>query len=102
MDILNPIGHDEWELVEVKSSVEVKRVNLWDIAFQAYLIAGNELKLRRCVLMRLSRDYVRQGALEPKKMFILQDVTSQASDLSRSIAERLDGMMKSVGLRNCP
>jgi hypothetical protein len=33
-DILNPVGSDEWELVEVKSSTEIKDVFLDDIAFQ--------------------------------------------------------------------
>ncbi len=33
-DILNPVQNDKWELIEIKSSTEVKDVNVFDVAFQ--------------------------------------------------------------------
>ncbi len=33
-DILNPVQNDVWDLIEIKSSTEVKDVNVFDVAFQ--------------------------------------------------------------------
>lgn len=51
IDILNPIGWNEWELVEVKSGVEMKDINLQDVAFQAFVLAGSGLRVHRCTLL---------------------------------------------------
>ncbi len=102
IDILNPIGRDDWELVEVKSGVEMRDVNLQDVAFQAFLLAGSGLSIRRCTLMHLDRDYVRCGDLDPRRLFVRRDVTQQAMELSRSIEAGLEEMMKTVGQRTCP
>jgi hypothetical protein len=37
VDILNPVGKDAWDIIEVKSSTEVKDVNLLDVAFQSFV-----------------------------------------------------------------
>jgi len=60
------------------------------------------LKLRRCTLMYLDRNYVRRGALEPKRMFVRQDVTEEAAGLSQSVEDQLKDMLKTVGRRVCP
>jgi hypothetical protein len=102
IDILNPIGRDDWELVEVKSGVEMKDINLQDVAFQAFLLAGGGLRVRRCTLMHLNRDYVRRGDLDPGRLFVRRDVTPQAMELSRSIEDGLEEMLKTVRQRTCP
>ena len=47
VDILEPVGMDEWNLVEVKSSTSCKDVYLQDIAFQASVARPAGLRLRR-------------------------------------------------------
>ncbi len=39
-DILIPVGKNEWDIVEVKSSTEARDVNLLDLAFQAQAAPG--------------------------------------------------------------
>jgi hypothetical protein len=102
VDILNPIGRDDWELVEVKSEVEMKDINLQDVAFQAFLLAGSGLSIRRCTLMHLDRNYIRRGDFDPERLFVRRDVTPQAMELSRSIEDGLEEMQKTVGQRTCP
>jgi hypothetical protein len=55
-DILNPVGKDAWDIIEVKSSTEVKDVNLLDLAFQAFVYNGAGLNIRRCCVMHVNRD----------------------------------------------
>ena len=71
VDILNPVGKDGWDIIEVKSSTEVKDVNLLDLAFQAFVSNGTGLNVRRCCLMNVNRDYVRRGPVDPKRLFTL-------------------------------
>lgn len=68
-DILEPVGADEWDLIEVKSSTELKDVNYFDIGFQYYLYTGAGLKINKCYLMCIDNTYVRNGDIEPQKLF---------------------------------
>jgi len=101
-DILNPVGGDAWELVEVKSSTSVKDVYIFDMAFQAFVYAGAGLKIRRCILMLINPDFVRHGDIDPAKFFKKQDVTAQVSAISRQIEPNLDEMFGIIQLERQP
>jgi hypothetical protein len=96
------LSKDAWDIVEVKSSTEVKDVNLLDLAFQAFVYNGAGLKIRRCCLMHVSRDYVRRGPVDPKKFFKIEDVTKDVSGLSREIEPRLDDMFRTIRRKQEP
>ena len=64
VDILNPVGQDAWDIIEVKSSTEVKDVDLLDLAFQAFVYNGAGLRTRRCWLMRVDRKRVARPSLK--------------------------------------
>ena len=51
-DILNPVGKDQWDLIEVKSTTSLKDVHVPDLAFQAWVFTEAGIKLRRCFLPR--------------------------------------------------
>ncbi len=102
VDILNPVGKNEWDLVEVKSSTEVKDVNLIDLAFQAFVCTGAGLGIRRCCVMHVNRDYVRRGRVDPRKFFKLVDVTEDVSGLSREIEPQLEDMFSAIRRRQEP
>lgn len=56
VDILNAVGHDAWDIIEVKSSTDDKPVDLLDQASQSFVYNGASLKIRSCWLMQVSRD----------------------------------------------
>ena len=101
-DILNPVSDDEWDLVEVKSTSELKDIHLYDIAFQVYVLAGAGLKIRRCILARINPDFVKKGSIDPHQFFVLEDVTNQVSGLSSSVETKLDELFRIIRLRQCP
>jgi len=80
----------------------VKDVHLYDLAFQAYVLAGAGLKLRRCILAHVNPGFVRNGTIDPHKFFVLEDVTNQVSAMSRDVENRLDGMFSTIRLRRHP
>jgi len=102
VDILNPVGKSEWDIIEVKSSTEVKDVNLIDLAFQAFIYNGAGLRIRRCCLMHVNRDYVRRGPVDPKKFFKLVDVTRDVSGLTREIEPQLEDMFSTIRRKQEP
>ncbi|HEV7924106.1 MAG TPA: DUF2779 domain-containing protein [Verrucomicrobiae bacterium] len=102
VDILNPVANDAWDIIEVKSATEVKDVNLIDLAFQAFIYNGAGLKIRRCCVMHVDRDYVRHGPVEPKKFFKVVDVTKEVSGLSREIGPQLEDMFSAIRRKQEP
>ncbi|HQP25816.1 MAG TPA: DUF2779 domain-containing protein [Smithellaceae bacterium] len=93
-DILEPVGNDEWNLIEVKSSTEMKDVNYHDIGFQYYLYTGAGLKINKAYLMCIDNTYVRKGDVEPDKLLKKIDVTdvikaTYSKTIEANVAEML-------------
>jgi len=102
-DILVPVSGNAWDLVEVKSTTSLKEdVHLPDIAFQAYVLAGAGVKLRKCFLAHINNEFVRQGAIDPQQFFTLEDVTKPVSVFSRDVEEQLDAMQRVIGAKTHP
>ncbi len=101
-DILNPVHHDAWDLIEVKSTTSVEDIHFHDLGFQAFVLTGAGLKIRRCILARINSDFVKNGVIDPHKFFVLENATNQVSALSRSIEPKLDEMFGTIRHRVCP
>jgi hypothetical protein len=98
VDILKPALKDAWDLIEVKSTTSLKDVHLEDLAFQARVLAAAGLNLRACGLMHINPDFVRRGNIDPKKCFVLEDLSQPVSDLSRIVEDKLGDMFQSIRL----
>jgi hypothetical protein len=101
-DILNPVGKDAWDLIEVKSSSGLKEEYLPDVAFQKYTYEGAGLKIRKCHLMYINNQYVRKGPIEPEKLFEMVDISRQCDELIPEIEEDMDDMLKVIGGKDAP
>jgi len=77
VDILAPVDGGQWDLLEVKSSTEAKEVHFEDLAFQTWVARGAGVAVRRSCLVRIDTTYVRQGALEPERLFAIEDLTEK-------------------------
>jgi hypothetical protein len=101
-DILNPVGKDQWDIIEVKSSTEVKEINLNDLALQRFAYEGAGLKIAKCFILHINNKYVRHGEIEPKKLFKQVDVTEEVGKLSSSILPNLKEMLRVIGEKKFP
>jgi len=101
-DILNPVGTDEWDLIEVKSTTGLKDVHIPDLAFQAWVFTGAGNKIRRCILCHINNQFVRHGEIDPREFFTLVDVTAEVSAYSSDIEEQISGMGRTIRLAECP
>jgi len=101
-DVLVPVGVDEWDIVEMKSATRVKEVNLHDVSFQKYVYEKCGLKIRKSFLMHVNRDYVREGKLEPEKLFTMTDVSEDIKPLELGIESRITEMLRIVNSETIP
>ncbi len=101
-DILNPVGKNEWDLIEVKSTTGLKDVHIPDLAFQTWVFTEAGIKIRRCFLCHINNQFVRHGEIDPKEFFTLRDVTAEVSAYSSNIEEQISDMGKTIRALKCP
>ncbi len=102
VDILRPAPKDGWDIVEVKSTTSLKGVHLDDLAFQAWVLTNGGLKIRGCHLCHINPDFARHGQIDPKELFVLEEVTAQVFELSKAVEDQVDGMFRTIRLRQQP
>ena len=101
-DVLNPVGKDQWDIIEVKSSASVKDVNLEDLALQRYVYEGAGLGIRKCILMHLNTEYVREGEIDAAELFIQADVTELVDGILPRVEADLREMVKIIAESKSP
>lgn len=80
VDILHRNGRG-WDLVEVKSTTQVKPRHVLDVAFQHLAVTHAGAEIGRDYVMHLDNGYVREGELDLKGLFALEDVTEQVGNV---------------------
>ncbi len=98
-DILAPVNHDQWDIIEVKSSTKVKDINVEDVAFQKYLYELYGLKIRKCLMLVINNEYVRKGDIEPKKLFKKADITEDVNNIIDTVPEKIKTMFEIIKLK---
>jgi hypothetical protein len=101
-DILNPVGADRWDLYEVKASTSAKAVYIHDISLQVRVLRDAGIHVRKCFVVFINKDYVRQGDLDPEQFFIRQDVTDAVDDLLSAVEDSLDRMQEVIAYDASP
>jgi len=92
-DILQRAGGG-FDLYEVKSASEVKPHFPADVAIQVFVLSGCGIPLRRAFLVHIDTGYLRQGEIDPYKLFAMQDLTDEVSSLQPGIPAQLGQMRK--------
>jgi Domain of unknown function(DUF2779) len=102
VDIADPVGKDEWNIIEVKSTTSLKDIHIPDLAFQVWVFREAGIKIRRCHLCHINNQFVRRGDIDPKKLFTLVDVTANVSACSHEIGNHISEMGKVIRAAKCP
>jgi len=100
-DVLLRTGQS-WDLIEVKSSAEIKEVHLPDVAVQRHVLEGAGLAIGKAFLMHVNAGYARQGDIDPKKYFKLADVTGAAEPHLKQVPARLKAMQAALASEDMP
>ena len=99
-DVLKPIGK-EWDIIEVKSSTDVKDEHIQDVAFQKYVYENAGLKIRKCFLMHINNKYVRKGEINVKKLFVKKDITAEVASV-KNVESNISDMFEIINSSSCP
>jgi len=102
VDILNPSGGEAWDIVEVKSTNDVKDEQLYDVAFQRHCCQLNGVKINRCHIMHLNREYVKHDDIDPRQLFVTEDVTDRLAEFSDGLETRIAEMLTVIDSDKCP
>jgi hypothetical protein len=102
VDILVPRGIGDWDIVEVKSTTSVKEIHLHDLAFQCWVLAKAGLRIKARRLMHINKNYVREGPVDPQKLFLTEDVTTQVRELVRGVEGKVADQFKVIRQTGCP
>ena len=101
VDILQPSDDDGWDIVEVKSSTEVKDENIADVAFQRHVVKSCGVTINRCLLVHINRDYVKHGDIDPAGLLVTEDITERVLEVSGGMADMVDDMLQTIA-GDCP
>ncbi|MBN1444949.1 MAG: DUF2779 domain-containing protein [Candidatus Omnitrophica bacterium] len=101
-DILLPVSGGVWDLIEVKSATSVKEVYCRDAAFQKHVYEGAGLRIRKCYIMYVNNQYVRQGDIDPERLLTKEDITRQVDAIIPSVEANAQQMLQAIREHTCP
>jgi hypothetical protein len=101
-DVLDPVEENRWDIIEVKSSTDVKPVYFQDVAFQRYVYEGAGLSIRNCYVLHVNNSYVRFGAIDPAAFFSKIDITNEIGALIPDVEAKVANMLQVFDLPKCP
>ncbi len=102
LDILKPSGTDSWDIVEVKSATSLKDENIDDIAFQKLVCENSGLKVDKCFLVYINKDYVKHGEILPEEFFIMQDISEEVAAVEKTTHETVQRLLGIMDSQVCP
>jgi hypothetical protein len=100
VDILVPV-RGGWDLVEVKSTTEIKEHFIKDVAFQKYVCDKAGLKVRHCRVATLNKDYVKKCPIKVPKLFVIHSVDAEVKEAIREVPPDISRIRK-VLAGKCP
>jgi hypothetical protein len=102
VDVLDPVGKGQYDIIEVKSGSSVKEINHHDVAFQRYCYQGAGVPIRRCHLMHIDTSYVKHGELDLEQLFAKEDITDSLDLYGNSVEDNVQEMLSVIASKKCP
>lgn len=101
-DILVKGKNNRWKIYEVKSSTQVKDINISDAAVQYYVVSNYGLDIDDISIVYINNEYVRHGELDVEKLFSIFSVKDDASALQDSVALDIERFKKVLAKESIP
>ena len=103
IDILSKVqGTDQWDLIEVKQSTGIKDYYIDDMSLQKYAFVGAGYNIRKSILMHINNEYVREGDLDLRQLFVLEDCTDIVSEKVLDVRAKLENLMNVINSKEEP
>lgn len=102
VDILYPVGKDEWNIIEVKSSSKSKKTHIHDLAFQRFVLENCGLKIRDTKVMLINNKYEKHGELSIPNLFFFEDLNEKVADYLINVPGLAYKMITVIDMPVCP
>lgn len=91
VDVIARTGDGSWDLVEVKSSKQVKDDYLTDVAIQLHVVEGSGVPVRQACVLHMNGDYIWAGGpYDPALLFTRRDLTDQVRRRLPDLLRRME------------
>src|SRR3989344_2219287 len=81
---------EEYSLFEVKATNNIdKKTHFHDLAFQFNVVIRAGLKIATANLIHLNGEYVRDGELDLKQLFVIEDVTEKIKGMQEEVSAEM-------------
>ncbi|MEE4176804.1 MAG: DUF2779 domain-containing protein [Bacteroides sp.] len=91
-----------WKAIEVKSSRAISDTYLWDASLQYYVIRGAGLELVDFSIAYIDQAFIKDGPVQPEKLFILENVLPIVLDRQGVVGEKIVRLKEVIPLKNSP
>jgi len=85
------IAYDEsnqaWDIYEVKSSTQEKSIHEYDLSFQQFCFEEAGHRVGKLNLIHINNEYVKNGAINVKELFKIEDITAEVNKLAQETKE---------------
>lgn len=95
-DILEPSDRGSWNILEVKSSTQLKEEYINDVAFQRYCFKKAGVNIRNCYLVHINNRYIKQGDINPEELFKKVDITEETGEVLEEIDVNIQRMLEAI------
>ena len=89
--------NEGWNLYEIKSTNSIKPQHITDLAFQKFLIEKTGIKINKCFVLFLNKEFVKHGEINPEEIVSKEDVTEQVElidDIETNISKYFEVMQQ--------
>lgn len=101
-DIIQAVGPNEVDLIEIKSSTKVKSEHIIDLAFQKFVLEKCGYSVRNISVIHVNNQYVRNGEIDPKAITAVTDVTEAVKVIQHFTLTKIDEALAVIALSDCP
>lgn len=81
-------------IYEVKSSTSLKDIYLHDLSIQYYVLKNLGFPIKSTNIIYINNEYVKEGELEPNRLFVIDEVSSEVEALQSHIPSTLQSFEK--------
>ncbi len=99
-DLIKP-SKNGWDLYEIKSTTKVKEQHIPDLAFQKYVCEKIGLKINKCFVIYLNKEYVKKGEIKPEELILMEEVTEKV-DLINNIETNAKTFLRIINQETAP
>jgi CRISPR/Cas system-associated exonuclease Cas4 (RecB family) len=103
IDILISTGEGSYDMVEVKSSTQLKDEHIPDVGIQLYILNGNGINVRNAYLRLINKEYIYPGGeYDVSQLIRTEDITELAKSVQPEIPRLLTEMRNILGSMDAP